>query len=276
MFPSNLRHCSSRTTTVWGPHSDITEGWFFLRGQRRENMPRKHGPSSSLAQGQKHVGFLRAGWTPCGLQQYQASVQPLSCVLLFSLNKDKASAALPSASSLCFPYFSSCKIWCIRRMKFPEKSLFILFFWQAHSSCFLCEGGLLCPRILFSGLIRREQDISALSLLLGMNSTTREMQKQLGVEEREQWQEAGLALSLEKVSPGKQGLMWQPALSARHCWQLGQKIGLFRDFFFFSLKTCLALSHYCSQYLTAGPDFFLVACLLIFGQNKNYFMCIKR
>lgn len=44
---------------------------------------------------------------------------------------------------------------------------------------------------------------SALSLLLGMNSTTGEMQKQLGVEGREQWQEAGISLSWEKMSPGK-------------------------------------------------------------------------
>lgn len=83
--------------------------------------------------------------------------------------------------------------------------------------CFLCEGRMLCPCILFSGLIRREQDISVLSLLLGMNTTTREMLTQLGVEGREQWREAKISLSLEKMSPGKQGLMWQPALSARHC-----------------------------------------------------------
>lgn len=41
------------------------------------------------------------------------------------------------------------------------------------------------------------------SPLGGVKTTIREMPKQSGVEGREHWQEVGISLSLEKISPGK-------------------------------------------------------------------------
>lgn len=70
----------------------------------------------------------------------------------------------------------------------------------------------------------REQDISILSLLLGMKTTTREMPKQLGVEGREQWQEAGI---------------FSPVFGENISWKRG---------------TDVAASILCKALLTAKPE----------------------
>lgn len=125
------------------------QGLVLSEGTVNRNVPSKYSPGSSLTRGQKQLGFLRAGGTPCGLQGCQTSVQPLSCILVFfgcfffliRTKPGTTSAALPFASSLSFPYFSSRKTQCIQKMKFPGKSFIILLFRQVHSSCFFVKEG---------------------------------------------------------------------------------------------------------------------------------------